>query len=156
MSTTPTAEHPSAEHPGFEISETGDPAIGAALLQGLFSHNRTFVGADDTRPLAVLVRDPATGAVRGGLNGRTRYRWLYVDNFFLPDELRGGGLGARLLAAAEAEARTRGCIGAYLDTNSFQAPAFYEKQGYVRFGTLADYPAPGQAKFYYAKRFETP
>lgn len=143
------------DSPAFEVTADSDPAIGAALLQGLFDHNRAFVGPDDTRPLAVLVRDPATGAVRGGLNGRTRYSWLYVDNFFLPDDLRGGGLGARLLAAAEAEARARGCIGAYLDTNSFQAPAFYEKQGYVRFGTLTDYPAPGQAKLYYAKRFAT-
>jgi GNAT superfamily N-acetyltransferase len=143
-----------SESPAFEVSENGDPAIGAALLRGLLAHNRDFVGADDTRPINVLVRDPETGAVRGGLNGRTRYGWLYVESFFLPEDLRGGGFGARVLAAAEAEARARGCIGAYLDTNSFQAPTFYEKQGYVRFGTLADYPAPGQAKFYYAKRFE--
>jgi GNAT superfamily N-acetyltransferase len=141
--------------PDFEVTDSADPAIADALLAGLFAFNDRFAGAPDGRPLSVLVRDPATGAVRGGLTGRTRYRWLYVDSFHLPAELRGGGLGTRLLAAAEAEARARGCIAAWLDTISFQAPGFYEKQGYTCFGVLQDYP-PGHSKAFYTKRLDTP
>jgi GNAT superfamily N-acetyltransferase len=139
----------------LEVTDSADPAIGQALLDGLLGHNARFAGAPESRPLSVLVRDPASGAVRGGLTGRTRYGWLYVDTFYLPEDLRGGGQGARILGAAEDEARARGCIGSYLDTLSFQAAGFYEKQGYHRVGTLPDYPRPGQAKYFYMKRFAT-
>jgi GNAT superfamily N-acetyltransferase len=136
----------------LDVTDSADPGIARALLDGLLAHNTRFAGPADSRPLSVLVRGP-DGAVRGGLTGRTRYGWLYVDTFFLPEDLRGGGRGARILAAAEEEARARGCVGSYLDTLSFQAAGFYEKQGYARVGTLLDYPREGQAKFFYMKRF---
>ena len=51
---------------------------------------------------------------------------------------------------AEAIAHTRGCMGVWLDTFSFQARAFYEKRGYKVFGTIDDYP-PGQSRFWMKK-----
>ena len=54
--------------------------------------------------------------------------------------------------AAEAVARERGCIGARLDTYSFQARGFYEKRGYRVVGTIEDCP-PGHARHTMAKRF---
>jgi hypothetical protein len=48
-----------------------------------------------------------------------------------------------------------GCIGIYLDTYSFQARPFYERQGYTVFGVLADMP-PGGAKYYLSKQLDTP
>ncbi|MBO1076421.1 GNAT family N-acetyltransferase [Roseomonas marmotae] len=138
---------------GFELSTSPEPEAAATLLRAILDFNEALAGSAGQQPISVLVRDPETGATRGGLIGRVRYSWLFVETFFLPEDLRGGGLGARILAAAEEEARAQGCIGAYLDTNSFQAPGFYEKQGYSRFGTLPDYPVPGFAKLYYMKRF---
>ncbi|HCT07991.1 MAG TPA: GNAT family N-acetyltransferase, partial [Pseudomonas sp.] len=41
-----------------------------------------------------------------------------------------------LLQAFEDEARRRGCRHAVLYTLSFQAPGFYEKHGWVRFGEI--------------------
>ena len=55
---------------------------------------------------------------------------LAADIFFLPESLRGHGLGGRILGMAEEEARARGCITSMLYTISFQAPEFYEKHGY--------------------------
>ena len=40
------------------------------------------------------------------------------------------------MRAAEEEARSRSCLGVFLDTYSFQARPFYEKLGYEQFGTL--------------------
>ncbi|MFF0266372.1 hypothetical protein [Kribbella sp. NPDC004536] len=57
----------------------------------------------------MLVKDAATGATLGGLTGRTSLGLWFVDLLYLPDELRGTGLGSRILADAEAEARRRGC-----------------------------------------------
>ena len=56
---------------------------------------------------------------------------------------------------AEDEARDRGCVGAHLDTYSFQARGFYEKQGHSVFGALPDCP-PGHARFFLSKRLDAP
>ena len=40
-------------------------------------------------------------------------------------------MGSRLLRDFEARARTRGCWLVYLETFSFQAPAFYKAHGYA-------------------------
>ena len=76
-------------------------------------------------PLCTLVRDG--DAVRGGLWGTTYWGWLQVEMLFVPEALRGQGLGGRLLALAEEEEEVRrGCHGAWLETMSFLDPAFYE------------------------------
>jgi GNAT superfamily N-acetyltransferase len=58
-------------------------------------------------------------------------KWAWVD-----EAARRGGLGRKLMAAAEEEARKRGAMVIYLDTFSFQARPFYEKLGFKVFGTL--------------------
>ena len=88
----------------------------------------------------------------GGLVGRTTASWLYVELFWLPETLRGTGLGTRLMMAAEAEAVRRGCIGAHLDTYDYQAPGFCRKLGYEVFGSIDDHP-PGHTRFWMRKRF---
>lgn len=67
--------------------------------------------------------------------------------------MRGQGYGTKLMAAAEAEARRRGCRDAYLDTFSFQARPFYERCGYEVFGTLEDFPT-GHQRFVMRKSLQ--
>src|SRR5882762_1648352 len=50
---------------------------------------------------AVVVRDPQPKQPVGGLTGRTSLGLLFIDLFFLPDDLRGGGLRSRLVRLAE-------------------------------------------------------
>jgi GNAT superfamily N-acetyltransferase len=107
------------------------------------------------RPLAILVRDPATGDVLGGLWGHTGHEWLFVELLALPPAMRRRGLGRRLLAMAEREAVARGCHSAWLDTSSFQAPAFYEMLGWRRFGQLDGFPG-AHFKAFYSKRLGPP
>jgi ribosomal protein S18 acetylase RimI-like enzyme len=77
------------------------------------------------------------------------WEWLFVDNLWVHDDLRGQGHGRDLLARAERRALEHGCHSAWLDT--FQALGFYEKCGYSVFGTLEDYP-PGQTRYFLRKR----
>jgi len=49
---------------------------------------------------------------------------------------------------AEQTARERGCRYCFLDTFSFQAPAFYQKQGYNEAFTLNDYPLTGKRHYF--------
>ncbi len=81
----------------------------AVVRDGLGAYNFEKAGYRDHRPLAILVRDPENGEVVGGLLGRTSFGLLYVDRFFLPENLRKQGLGTRIIKAAEEEGLRRGC-----------------------------------------------
>ena len=54
---------------------------------------------------------------------------------------------------AQAEAKKRRCKSVWLDTFAFQAPRFYEKLGYEKFGELKEYPN-GYRRFFYTKRLK--
>ncbi|KUM05470.1 GNAT family N-acetyltransferase [Chromobacterium subtsugae] len=134
------------------LSDVADEAARAAIVAPLIAYNQAQAGAGNNRPLVITVEDEA-GQVAGGLWGHTGFGWLYVQLLAAPAEARGQGLGRRLMEEAEAEARARGCVGAWVDTFTFQAPAFYESLGYRRFAELADYP-PGHSRVFFHKRFD--
>lgn len=121
-----------------------------ALASVLRRHNEVFVPDVGSVPMWLFARD-ANGRVQGGLDGRTGWGWCYIDRLAIATDMRGRGLGTRLLKEAEAVARRRGCIGVRLMTTTFQAAPFYEKLGYREFGRLADYP-PGHEMIFLAKR----
>ena len=106
---------------------------------GLASFNDSDVGPAGRVALAVLVRD-AAGKLCGGLSGYTAWGWLYVQWLWLDAGHRGQGLAAQMLAAAEVEAKARGCHGAYIDTFNPVALKVYIRAGYVPFGELEDFP----------------
>lgn len=106
---------------------------------GLASFNEADVGPSGRTPLAVLVRDDA-GKLCGGISGYTAWGWLYIQWLWLEAGHRGQGLAGKMLAAAEAEGKARGCHGAYVDTFNPVALKVYQRAGYVPFGTLKDFP----------------
>ena len=122
----------------------------AAVQTGLRAYNVEFIGDPGEEPVTVFLRDSG-GEVVGGLIGHIKWRWLYVAKLWIADEYRGKGHGLELIESAEDYARSKGCIGSYLDTFEYQARPFYEKCGYEVFGALAGYP-PGYSQFYLSKR----
>ncbi|WP_117193638.1 GNAT family N-acetyltransferase [Rhizobium terrae] len=124
-----------------ELEVTASPEAHelAAIGDGLSAFNDADVGPSERRPLAVLIRD-IDGKVIGGLNGYTAWGWLFTQWLFVPDALRGTGIAGRLLTEAEAEARARGCHGAWIDTFSPVARKAYMRQGYEIFGELPEFP----------------
>jgi GNAT superfamily N-acetyltransferase len=123
----------------------------AVIAEGLRAYNEAQAGYSDSRALAVLVRDPDTKQVVGGLHGRTSLGLLRVEQFFLPEDLRRGRLGSRILAMAEEEGLRRGCTRAVLTTVRFQAPGFYLKQGWEVAARIECEP-PGHTRFYMTKK----
>ncbi|MFC9911827.1 GNAT family N-acetyltransferase [Streptomyces sp. NPDC059862] len=102
-------------------------------------------------PLHVWVLD-GSDALAGGLVGHTWAAWLHVTYLWVDERHRGAGLGSRLLSEAERVARAeRGCSASRLETWDFQAPKFYEKQGYDVVCAIPDYP-PGITEFTLTKR----
>jgi GNAT superfamily N-acetyltransferase len=136
--------------PRVIVTDTADARVEKVVGEGLRRYNAEQSGVDDSRSLAVVVSDPDTNEILGGITGRTSLGLLFIDLVFLPDELRGGGLGSRILKLAEDEGRRRGCRAAMLYTISFQAPRFYERHGWRVFGEIACDP-PGTSRIFMTK-----
>lgn len=137
----------------LHLTDAPSEADRGAVLDGLVGFNRAVLGELDHMPvpLAVLWRD-AAGPPAGGAIGRSWGGWVFLELLWLPERLRGQGVGRQVMAAVEAEARARGCQGVYLDTFSFQARPFYEGLGYSVFGRLEGMPF-GHDRLWLAKRF---
>ncbi|MFE5095656.1 GNAT family N-acetyltransferase [Streptomyces sp. NPDC056638] len=136
--------------PNLVVTDAPIPADIAMISDALDRFNIEKTGVEDRRPLAVLVHDPETHQVIGGLTGRTSLGLFFVDLFYLPSELRGSGLGGEILRQAEDEARARGCRAAVLYTITFQAPGFYRKRGWERLGEVPCDP-PGTSRVFMTK-----
>jgi GNAT superfamily N-acetyltransferase len=132
------------------LSDQLDIEAEFAVSRVLGAYNVTKAGYSDWKPLSIVVRDPETGAVVGGLIGKTSYKLFFLDLFALPDSVRSKGLGAKLLAQAEEEARKRGCVAAELMTIHFQAPEFYSRHGWREFGRIEIAP-PGHTRIFMRK-----
>ena len=91
------------------------------------------------------------GALQGGVYVYLHPGWAYIDLVWVDDQERGKGLGRRLMREAENEAKRRGCHSAYLWTQDFEAPGFYEKLGYKQFVVLDNY-VPGHQRIGFMKR----
>jgi GNAT superfamily N-acetyltransferase len=120
------------------------------IVDGLLTHMEQAIGRQDNTPLAVLVKD-SDGNTLGGALGRSSLAVLFLDLFHIPETLRHRGLGTRVLAEFEAEGKRRGCRAAVLYTISFQAPEFYEKCGWSRFGDIPCDP-PGSSRIFMRKQ----
>jgi GNAT superfamily N-acetyltransferase len=110
-----------------------------AVFKGLRAFNKAAVGKSDYRALAITLRH--RGSIVGGLIGQTYFDWMFIAGLWIADEFRGKGFGAKVMKAAEKEAKRRGVKNVYVDTFSFQAPEFYRKLGYRKFGRLNDFPS---------------
>jgi GNAT superfamily N-acetyltransferase len=131
------------------LTDSPDPEDVKVVSDGLDNFNTSKGVPTDWVPLAIFIHDPE-GKVLGGLTGGSYWGWLYVGRLWLDDTIRAHSFGSQLLAQAEAEALRRGCYHAFLDTTSFQALSFYQKQGYIIYGQLDDFP-PAHSRYFLRK-----
>jgi ribosomal protein S18 acetylase RimI-like enzyme len=115
----------------------------------LYEFNASRSGIDDGKLLAVFARQ--RGRIVAGLYGWTWGGCCHVKLLWVEERHRGGGIGTRLMAMAEREARARGATQMLLETHSFQAPAFYRRLGFEVVGEFSDYPL-GHRQLFLRKR----
>ena len=113
----------------------------------IHSYNRSKREVAESEPLNLYVEDEH-GEIMAGLVAETFGNWLEIEYLFVKEDLRGQGIGSQLLHQAESEAKMRNCRFAFVNTYQFQAPAFYQKQGYKEVFILKDYPYTGQRHYY--------
>lgn len=113
------------------------------------AYNRSKREVAESEPLNLYLEDEK-GNLMAGLVAETFGNWLEIEYLFVKEELRGQGIGSKLLQRSENEARNRNCRFAFVNTYQFQAPDFYKRHGYKEVFTLQNYPYTGQ-RYYYQK-----
>jgi GNAT superfamily N-acetyltransferase len=136
----------------LDLTEVADEEIRKLILAPLIEYNTKQAGPGNGKPLIIALKDGDEQIV-GGLWGYTGYDWLFTQLLVVPESYRGTGIGTKIMAMAEAEAISRGCIGAWLDTFEFQARGFYERIGYQCFAELPNYPT-GFSRYFMKKPFQ--
>lgn len=101
-------------------------------------------------PVNRVIRNEA-GEVIAGVNS-VIYCWrvMAIDVLWVKETYRKMGYGQRLLQELEKVAKEENCSLIHLDTFDFQAKEFYEKNGFIVFGTLENCP-PGHGRYYMKK-----
>ncbi|SBW04254.1 Acetyltransferase, GNAT family [uncultured Eubacteriales bacterium] len=116
-------------------------------IAGLREYNKRFI--KETSDLSCYLEDE-TGHCAGGISAWRADELIYVDLLFVEESKRKLGLGAKLLSFVEEEGRKLGVKYVELNTFGFQAPGFYEKQGYHQFGKLENC-VNGYGHYFYLK-----
>ena len=88
------------------LEDDPKPADLSALKDALAAFNVENAGPDRFQRMFLSVRD-SEHLLRGGLIGATYWSWLFIGLLFVDPACRGQGLGAELLARAEALAIER-------------------------------------------------
>lgn len=126
-----------------EIVPSGEQEVEEVHV-GLRRYNRSF--CPDVADLSCCIKD-GEGRCIAGTDGFRMGEMASVDVLWVDEDHRGQGLGSALLAHVEEQARAQGARRLELNTLGFQAPGFYEKLSYRRFGAIE--PAVGTYGHYF-------
>ena len=118
------------------------------LVRGLVAYNDKSAPPENWEFIGFYALDDA-GKLIGGVQGNFEWDWLFVKHLWVKDS--GKGIGRKLMEKAETYAKDKGKTGVLLDTFSFQAKPFYEKIGFMVFGTI-EQAAGTHSRYFMMKR----
>lgn len=124
------------------------------ILEQLIKYNKQFLSVKKEEHIIPLnfnikIKDIIVAGVNAVLVAKGS---VFVSILWVDEEHRGNEYGSILLNHVENQAKKHGAKLIYLDTVDFQAPGFYHKHGYRKFGELEDYPVSGHKKFFMKKK----
>lgn len=112
---------------------------------GLIKHNTPFLkGIPRSQVAYYAQRDEKKVA---GIIADLWGNWLLIKFLWVDESVRGQQVGSELITLLEGYAVSKGCKSALVDTLSFQARPFYEKQGYKCQMVLDNYPMDSSLAF---------
>ena len=132
----------------LEFVENATDEQAGEIDRGLVEYSADF--ASSRAPVPVRAVFVESGRVVAGVDGGEYWRKIHVRRLWVHPEYRSRGLGRRLMEWAEERGRELGCTSLVVDTMSFQAPGFYERLGYRRFGVSEGYEG-GASRHYFEK-----
>lgn len=128
---------------GYSVSAEVDSGDGhKRYLQGILNahHEAAYplMEVPRSKQFAIRVAN-AEGRMVGGALIWAYWGWVDVSLVALEPEVRGQGLGRRLMAAIEDKAREEGCLRLRVEAFGGEL-GFYKRMGYRVVGELEDYP----------------
>jgi ribosomal protein S18 acetylase RimI-like enzyme len=136
-----------------EPGSDADSELNSFLDERIYEFNVQSTGIGDGKLFNSIIKDDSGGIV-AAVNGHTWGGCCHIVHLWVHESKRRQGIGRALLQAVEDEAMRRGCTQSLVTTHSFQAPAFYERYGYLRLASIPDYPK-GHAQHVYLKRLRS-
>ncbi|WP_445506477.1 GNAT family N-acetyltransferase [Niallia sp. 03190] len=88
----------------------------------------------------------------GGITGTIFWYCLHIEFLWIDKSIRGNGYGKKLLHKIEDLAIANNCKSIQLDTFSFQAPEFYQKNGYQIIGLIKNHPYKEMQQYFLEKK----
>lgn len=85
-------------------------------------------------------------------NGRQYNGWFFLTDLFVEKAFRTRGLGTKLLQALEEKVAKLGVRYLWAWTAGYEAPAFYQKQGYEQFAELENWYSDGSSRLAFRKQ----
>ena len=128
-----------ADRQASDVLNDAERVVAQSLLDEIGRSNLETTGIAEFHELLRTDRDDQ-GELLAGIYGWSWGGTCWIEALWVREDMRRRGVGSRLLAAAEEEARRLGCEQLALDTHTFQAPGFYERHGFEVVGVLPDYP----------------
>lgn len=89
----------------------------------------------------------------GALTADLLWDWIYIDELWVDESLRGQGFGKKLMKQVEEYTASEDLQGVWLWTQSWQAAEFYKQMGYQEFTQFPDFPK-GHSRIGFRKRIK--
>ena len=122
----------------WQVTDSPNPEDASA--EGVFSFGRSLAIGGEATPLACTLRE--NGLLVAGGVGRTEFARLFVSSLWVTQSRRGEGLGTEVLERMEAEARSRGCKDALVETLNDRVAELYARLGYRHVAVVDEYVGP--------------
>jgi len=111
------------------------------IITAGFAHhsNNLKAPAFDSKRVNWLIYDDQQ-AIIGALTADIVWDWLYIDELWVDESVRGQGYGKQLMHKVQSYALMLKLSGIWLWTQSWQAADFYRYLEYDEFARFADFP----------------
>jgi ribosomal protein S18 acetylase RimI-like enzyme len=106
------------------------------IVNGIFE---SFPAPKELPKFLYVVANDENGKLIGALNADTQLGWLSIYGLWVDKKYRKAGVATKIMRAAELEAKRRRCRRVLVSSLDFQAPGFYRKLGYKRYGVIRNY-----------------
>ena len=120
----------------FELKNTPDAEEQKVIRDGIVTFNQSIIN-DKHTSFNICVKDKEN-IVAGAIIYQHKDA-LYLDVLWCSENYRNKGIGSKLIAMVDTEAKSKSISKLFVDTYAFQAQEFYKKHGFKVIGTVPEY-----------------
>ncbi|MBT6539175.1 MAG: GNAT family N-acetyltransferase [Francisellaceae bacterium] len=120
----------------FEVKNNPSPEEQKIIRDGIIGFNQSIIN-DKPNCINIVVKEDEN--IIGGAIIYQHRDALYVDVLWCSENYRKKGIGSKLIAMVDTEAKSKSISKLFVDTYAFQAQEFYKKHGFKVIGTVPEY-----------------